>query len=283
MDNSALARCVMEQIQSPEALADFIRRVTGSFSRSDEDLMVGTALACSSEFWRSELVQRTLDGVYHANENLRLVFGLLACSSVTEEKADALNKLLRPENSHLLRSENLFRLLTSLHQRRIADIAEILLPRLHWYSNPGLWENAILTFRVCMPALLQESRLRRIASMKSARSRMLLRLFSLDLSCQFPDRHEQLRRTVVSLSRLRDSLHQSVIVGVAWVCRYEGPKLACAIAREMVHVGDHRDCEFLVPFLSDPRQSGDLDLLAAIAASPNAKAANWAKALLEGS
>src|SRR5437868_5529625 len=143
---------IMGSIETPEALAQFIREAAGHFSRSDEGLLLGTALSCRSDLWHAHVVRDAIRETSHASENLHAVFELLSCSALlSPNQHKALARLFEWRNSYIFRTESIFRLLTSLHRRGVANCADILLPRLHWYSSAGLWLNGMLTFRVCNP------------------------------------------------------------------------------------------------------------------------------------
>ena len=278
MTSARLYKYITERIENPKELAEFVSDLAEAFSTADEGLILCIALACPEDFWHSRAVQDALRSAKFGNKNLCSVFQLIACSTLTSEHQQTLAKLFDRENSYLFRTEVIFRLLSALHRRGVIDAKEVLLPKLRWYSSRGLWENAMLTLRVCAPATLKHGSVSRIAGIKSARCRFLLRLFSADSAAESPQARNTLGRAVAALSKLGDRMHQLVILDIVWICIFEGPKLACMIAREMIRYGDFRDCEFLTAFVADAR---DQETLSRLAVGPNLKAADLAKVHLE--
>ena len=281
MTSDQLRRFLSEAISSESDLTEFIECAKRKIEPADENLVIGTALCCREELWRSPVIQRMIQNSAFENFYVGLVCKLLGSNIITSELSRGLNTLFKRSGVNLSKTDSLIRLITLLHRRKIIDAKQLLLPRLGWFSQVELWETAIVTFRICEPSLLLDTKLMSIPRVRSARCRVLLNILSADMAGEASISTALLRKGVSMLHRLKSEDHTSVVIRISWASMFEGPKLACTIIREMARIGDYRDCEFLVPFLAKSRESGDLETLTALVASPNDKAAKCAKVVLE--
>jgi ribosomal protein S18 len=275
-----IARLLDDPIDTPEQLAEFLANSDGLYRAAGERLILSKALSVRSELWQALPVQSAVRIGGQMHENVRIIFGLLGCEHVSPDKQQELLSLLSRKNMHLVHSDIIFRLLTSLHQRGVLDAPPIILPKMRWYSGSVLWEMGIMTLRVCAPRILRERKTHWIGSLKSLPCRIMLRIFAAFESNQLPEGRREFQRTVAQLAQLPNKTHSRLLCNLAWVSMYEGRGLACAILKEMVALHDYRDCEVLIPFLTEGGKVVDREILEALASGPNRDAAQWARRFL---
>jgi len=281
LNTNEISKYVVMGIATAEVLAKFIKSAGEGVAQLDEGLVCGIALECGEHLWRAPIVQRSLIETLFHNRNLHIFFGLLGCSALTPQHEDALKGLFMRENQYAFDSFTIVRLLTTMHRRKVLDVSGVLLPKLRWYTDSRTWEIAIMTFRLSNSPLLRNQYLRIVASTKSVRCRLMLKVFAVDSSPTSARGKKQFERAILSLSGLPDQAHTDAVLAFAWISSYEGPKLGLAISKEMVRIGDFRDIEHFVHWFANCRDADSLETLAALATCPNGNASQWGKALLE--
>ena len=263
-----------------EALAEFVAKAIDAVP-PDVGTVVSAAFSFPDSLWHNPIVRDAIGKGPYAHHELRSIFELMACDSLDGGLQNALDELLASTSDYLLGRRQLFDLVYSLHRRRLVDVRQLLLSRLRWYSNAGLWENAILIFRVCAPEALLDKHLIWTATVRSAVCRALLRFLSAGAPEGGRSTAHRYRRAAIQLRHLDNQRQLAVVLDLTHICVIEGPVLAYRAACEMVKIGDYRNIEFLTSFVGEVNEPGAKETLINLAACSNEAAARWARALLD--
>lgn len=245
MTSDQLRRFLSEPISSEKILAEFIECARQHIEPTDENLVIGTALCCREELWRSPEIQQTVQRSAFENFNVSLICKFLGNAVITSELLGGLDTFLNKSGVNLSKTDTLFRLISILHQRKIIDAKQLLLPRLGWFSKIELWETAIMTFRICDPSLLVDKKLMFIPRVRSARCRVLLNILASDIVNEPLISSALLRKGVYMLNRLKSKDHTSVVLRISHASMLQGRRLASALAHEMVALEDRRDLQYI--------------------------------------
>lgn len=269
----------------PEDIGRLCDDLKGTFSKAEECLILGVLMGCSEELSKSQVVQKSVQNGQYANNHIRTVLELLSENrQVTERQFASLKKLLNSRDMIVMSTYILPELLCILHQRKSMDVWQLFSPLLKWHARSRIWEIAILVFLVCDPLVLNRSNLRRTASLRSKRCRLLLQLCCFKEQGSLSNVCYSVKPVVYDLSRLSSGIHRNVFMDLGWVWCHTGASNYDAIISTLIALGDFRNCELIIPCLVKAVGSSNPNLaqyLKQIAACNDEKAAMFAKEALK--
>lgn len=242
MTTDQLHRFISIEISTEDNLAHFIECASQQVAGHDENMVLCLAIDCSEELWWSPTIQKKLKDAEFLNYKVGVVCKLLGCKRVTEDLTNGLKSILA---SPLSQSFELTKLLIRLHNGKVVDVKELLLPMLRWYSPIRLWATAIGTFRICEPSVLSDSKFMLAPRLRSDEVRVLLNLLLYDIKQDSEGARFLLVKGVQGLRRLGPKQHLSAIMRIARLCAQYNLKLAIPLMQEMLANGDSRDLDHL--------------------------------------
>src|ERR1700733_3310662 len=101
MTSDQLRRFLSEAISSESDLTEFIECAKRKIEPADENLVIGTALCCREELWRSPVIQRMIQNSAFENFYVGLVWKLLGSNIITSELSRGLNTLFKRSGVNL--------------------------------------------------------------------------------------------------------------------------------------------------------------------------------------